>query len=145
MSGFWENKKLAELTEEEWELLCDGCGKCCLHKLEDEDTGELYYTRVACSLFEHSLCRCTDYENRFKRVPDCMNLHTMSEQQFSWLPETCAYRLRAAGQALPSWHPLLSGDEESVHKAGASVIGLTVAEEDVDPDDFEDYIVHWVE
>ena len=126
---FWE-KSLAELDRGEWEALCDGCGRCCLHKLEDEETGELYPTNVACRLLDRSTGSCTDYKNRKKLVSDCVVLDRRKLGKLDWLPETCAYRLRAAGKPLPGWHYLVSGSRETVHEAGQSTRGWTVSEDD---------------
>lgn len=126
---FWE-KPLTALDRGEWEALCDSCGRCCLHKLEDEDTGELYATNVACKLLDRRHGRCTDYKNRKKRVFDCVKLDRRNLGSLEWLPETCAYRLRAAGKPLPGWHYLISGSRETVHQAGQSTRGWTVSEED---------------
>lgn len=142
---FWQRKRLAEMDAAEWESLCDGCGKCCLHKLEDEDTGEVYYTGVACQLLDTHNCHCTDYPNRLARVPDCLQLTPEGIGEFHWLPDTCAYRLLAEGQSLPDWHPLVTGDPASVHRAGISVSDRVIPERDVDPDELEEYIVHWIE
>lgn len=141
---FWE-KPLAELTAEEWEALCDGCGKCCLVKLRDEVTDQLYFTDVACRLLAHSTCRCGDYPNRRTHVPDCVMLTPATVGTLDWLPSTCAYRLRAAGEDLPWWHPLVSGDPETVHIAGISVRERFVSEDEVDEADMEDHIAHWPE
>ncbi len=122
---FWKNKALAEMSEEEWESLCDGCGKCCLVGLEDEDTGEIYLTDVACKLLDGRTCRCKDYPNRKAFVPDCVKLTPENVPTLSWLPRTCAYRLVHEGRDLYPWHPLLTGDPESVHAANVSVRGKT--------------------
>ena len=126
---FWE-KPLASLDRGEWEALCDGCGRCCVHKIEDEETGLLYPTNVACKLLDRRSGRCTDYKRRKKLVDDCVQLERGSVDRLDWLPESCAYRLRAAGKPLPEWHYLISGDRESVHLAGQSTRGWTVSEED---------------
>jgi hypothetical protein len=125
---FWKTKSLAEMTEAEWESLCDGCGKCCLIGLEDEDTGEIYLTDVACQLFDGAACRCTDYPNRQSRVPDCVKLTPNNVGTLHWLPKTCAYRLVNEKRDLCWWHPLVSGDPETVHAANVSVRGKTVPE-----------------
>ncbi len=141
---FWETKSLAEMSNTEWELLCDGCGKCCLAKLEDDETGEIYWTSVGCRLFDANSCRCTDYKNRLRRVPDCVDLTPENVGTIPWLPATCAYRLLAEGKRLEPWHPLVSGDPASVHEAGISVKGkISVSEDDLgDP---EDYFAHMLD
>jgi uncharacterized cysteine cluster protein YcgN (CxxCxxCC family) len=144
-SWFWERKTLQELSQQEWESLCDGCGKCCLHKLEDEDTDEVYYTCVACRYLDTENGGCRQYKQRLELVPECINLKPEDVENFHWLPSTCAYRLVAEGQPLPDWHPLISGRADSVHRAGISVKGRVYREQDVDVEDLEDYIVHWVE
>jgi uncharacterized cysteine cluster protein YcgN (CxxCxxCC family) len=142
---FWETKTLRQMSSEEWESLCDGCARCCLHKLEDEESEEVFYTDVACQYLEQDACRCTEYQDRNRLVPNCVWLTPDDVDTFHWLPTTCAYRLIAEGQALPSWHPLVSGRVESVHEAGISVAGRCVSEAFVHDEDFEDRIIHWVE
>lgn len=144
MANFWEEKPLAEMNCEEWEALCDGCGKCCLHKLEDESDGELYYTDIACELLDIETCRCSDYPNRLKKVPDCLTLTANTLSDVHFLPDTCAYRLLSENKPLESWHPLVSGDTYSVHHADVSVSGKVISEEYIHPDDFETRVVHWV-
>lgn len=141
---FWLAKTLEQMSAEEFESLCDGCGKCCLHKLEDEDTGDVYYTKVACRYLDHDTCRCQEYTERQRLVEACAVLTPATVQDTYWLPETCAYRLVAEGIPLFDWHPLISGDPESVHTAGISVRGRVVHENLVNPDDLEDYVVRWV-
>lgn len=142
---FWKRKKMEEMTREEWESLCDGCARCCLYKLEDEDTGEIYYTNVVCRLLDTYRCRCTAYMERAKLMPTCLVLDADRVRQLRWMPKTCAYRLLAEGKDLQWWHPLVSGDPNSVHAAGISVRWRTLAEKDVDMDNLEDYIVDWME
>lgn len=138
---FWRRKRLEELTEAEWESLCDGCGRCCLHKLEDAASGEVHFTDMACRLLDLTSCRCRRYPERHRHVPGCAALRQHRGNTFDWLPATCAYRLRAQGSDLPAWHPLVSGDPDSVHRAGISVRGRALAEdEDVD---LESRIVDW--
>ena len=140
MSGrFWEDTPLEALDRAQWEALCDGCGKCCVHKLEDEVTGELFPTNVACKLLDRHSGLCSDYRHRRAFVPECVRLTPKLAATLEWLPETCAYRLRAEGKQLADWHPLNSGDPESVHKAGMSVRGWTVSEADVV--ELEDHIL----
>jgi uncharacterized cysteine cluster protein YcgN (CxxCxxCC family) len=142
---FWKRKKMEEMTREEWESLCDGCARCCLYKLEYEDTGEIYYTNVVCRLLDTYRCRCTAYMERAKLMPTCLVLDADRVRQLRWMPKTCAYRLLAEGKDLQWWHPLVSGDPNSVHAAGISVRWRTLAEKDVDMDNLEDYIVDWME
>lgn len=138
---FWKRKTLEEMTREEWESLCDGCARCCLYKLEDEDTGEIYYTNVICRLLDVHRCRCTAYHDRARLMPTCLVLNADMVRQLRWMPKTCAYRLVAEGKDLEWWHPLVSGSRESVHQAGISVRWRTQAEKDVDMDNLEEYIV----
>jgi uncharacterized protein len=135
---FWE-KPLERLTRSEWEALCDGCGKCCLHKVEDADTGEVHPTNVACKLLDRETCRCTNYRARRLFVPDCVRLDAGNVARMTWLPATCAYRLRAEGKPLPAWHYLISGDRDSVHRAGMSVRGWTISEQEAG--DLEHHLV----
>ena len=127
---FWEDTPLAKLDRAQWEALCDGCGKCCVHKLEDEETGELLPTNVACRLLDRTSGFCSDYKHRHAYVAECVRLTARNTSAIDWLPATCAYRLRAADQPLPDWHYLVSGDRESVHRAGQSVRGWTISEDD---------------
>ena len=126
--AYWKRKSLSEMTNDEWEGLCDGCALCCMHKLEDEQTGEVYYTDVACRLLDLDTCRCVDYAKRAKQVAECFVLSVDEPEMFAWLPATCAYRRLANGEELPEWHPLITGDPESVHDAGISVKGKAVSE-----------------
>lgn len=140
---FWKTKTLEAMSSTEWESLCDGCGKCCLAKLEDEDTGDIYFTSVGCRLFDADLCRCTDYLRRAERVPDCVRLTPQNVRTIPWLPSTCAYRLVAEGQDLEWWHPLVSGDRQTVHAAGISMRGrVTASESDMaEPEDYFDHML----
>lgn len=139
---FWEKKPLTKMSPAEWEALCDGCGKCCLNKLEDEDSGEVALTRVACRLLDDATCRCTHYENRHTFVPDCIVLKPDNlDTHAYWMPKTCAYRLLWQGKSLPEWHPLISGSPDSVHAAGISVQGNTVSEFDTPFEEWEDHII----
>jgi hypothetical protein len=138
---FWRRKKLTDMTRAEWESLCDGCAKCCLEKLEDVETGEISYTNVACRLLDLKACRCTNYEQRQRYVPDCVVLTPDNIAQLHWMPSTCAYRLLAEGKDLPDWHPLVSGDPDSAHRSRNSVRGRVVSERDAG--DLEDHIVTW--
>jgi uncharacterized cysteine cluster protein YcgN (CxxCxxCC family) len=142
-SPFWKRKRLEQMSQSEWESLCDGCGLCCLHKLEDEDSGNVYYTDVACRLLDTDRCRCKKYAVRHKLVEDCVRLTAQQLENLQWMPKTCAYRLLYEGKPLANWHPLISGDPESVHEAGISVRGRAVAEDSVDLADLEERIVHW--
>ena len=140
---FWENKSLTEMSETEWESLCDHCGKCCLVKLEDEDSGEIAVTKVVCKLIDLKTSLCKGYSKRCELVPDCINLKQHDFAEYKWLPATCAYRLLAYKKSLPSWHPLLTGTFQSVQDAGESVIGYAVKESElVDP---EDHNIAWLD
>lgn len=141
---FWKEKPLEAMSAAEWESLCDGCGKCCLSKLEDEDTGDIYFTSVACRLFDAKTCRCADYENRLSIVPDCVRLTPENVRTIPWLPSTCAYRLVAEGRDLYPWHHLVSGDRKTVHRAGVSVRGRVTASE-VEMQEPEDYFEHFLD
>ena len=140
---FWKRKALHELSEREWESLCDHCGRCCLVKLEDEDSGEIHYTRAICALYDLKRGGCSAYGERQRKMPDCLRLTPESVRDIPWLPETCAYRLLAEGRDLPSWHPLISGDADSVRRAGISVLGRAVSEEEVDIDALPGLIFDW--
>lgn len=138
---FWE-LPLDSLDQKEWEALCDGCGKCCLNKLEDSDTGEVALTRIACRLFDDGTCRCANYANRLRHVPECVVLtpQTLPDVVY-FFPETCAYRRLHEGRALPHWHPLLTGDPASPHKAGASLMDETISETMIPEEDWEDFVI----
>jgi len=141
---FWESVPLGDMTPAEWEALCDGCGKCCMSKLVDDDTDEIYYTTVACRLFDAGACRCVDYANRFKEVPDCVQLTPENVRTIPWLPKTCAYRLIAEDRSLHDWHPLISGDPDSVHEASMSMRDrVTAFEQDMAHEG--EYLDHMVE
>jgi uncharacterized protein len=140
---FWRRKSLGKMTPEEWESLCDGCAKCCLHKLEDARSGEISCTNVACRLLDTETCRCANYEQRSHLVDDCVRLHAGNVRELTWMPSTCAYRLIAEGKDLPQWHHLVSGDPEAVHQAGRSVKGRVVFEEQAG--DLWDHVVKWPE
>lgn len=135
---FWE-RPVESLDRAQWEALCDGCGQCCLHKLEDADTGEFYQTNVACRLLDLTTARCSDYRNRKAMVPDCLRLTPKLAARIEWLPETCAYKLRAAGKPLPEWHYLVCGDRDAVHRAGVSVVGRAISETIAGP--LEDHVI----
>ena len=142
--AFWQRKKLRELTEKEWESLCDGCGLCCLQKIQFEDVddgGAIHYTRVACKLLDQTSCRCKDYSRRRELVPDCVQLTPSDAEAFLWLPKTCSYRLLSEGKDLPEWHHLVCGDRRAVHRAGISRSGRMVCETAVEEDDWQDYII----
>lgn len=138
---FWIRKTLQQLSPQEWESLCDGCGLCCLQKLEDEDDRSVYYTRIACKMLDLDTCRCSDYSRRRAHVPDCIQLTASQADQFKWLPPTCGYRLVAERRALPAWHHLVCGDREQVHKQRISQAGRMLSETAVAEDDWEDYLI----
>lgn len=135
---FWEEKPLAEMNEAEWEALCDGCGACCLIQLEDEDTGERVFTKVACTLLDIGSCKCKDYENRFEKVPGCSKVTLDLLKTADWLPPTCAYRRLYDGKPLYWWHPLISGDPATVKEAGVSIKGWARSEDNIHPDEIEE-------
>jgi len=144
MAKFWETKTLTQMTPQEWESLCDGCAKCCLLKLEDEDSGDIAYTRLHCTLLDEGTCRCSDYENRKAKVPDCVILTPKNVSELKWMPRTCSYRLIHEGKPLPDWHHLISGESERVHTGGHSIKGKTVSEDTVfDEEEQMDWIVDW--
>jgi len=139
---FWENVALNKMTPQEWEALCDGCGKCCLNKLEDEDTGHVALTRVACRLLDDATCHCSQYDIRKQLVPECIVMTpTNLDTHAYWMPDTCAYRLLWQGRTLFDWHPLISGDPETVHQAGVTLRNQTVPEFEIPQDEWEDYII----
>ncbi|MBD3647367.1 MAG: YcgN family cysteine cluster protein [Pseudomonadales bacterium] len=142
---FWKQKSLEEMTREEWESLCDGCARCCLHKLEDVDTGEVHYTSVVCQYLDQDRCRCTEYERRNELVPNCVWLTPETAKAYKWLPSSCAYRMLAEGRDLEWWHPLVSGDPDTVRTAGISVQGRVVDERYVHPEEYEEQVIRWVE
>ena len=138
---FWREKKLSQMNSQEWESLCDGCGKCCLEKLEDLDTGEINYTNIGCELLDVKGCRCMNYEERDRYVPDCVRLNSINIASLKWMPSTCAYKLLSEGKDLPDWHPLISGNPNSVHEAKVSIRGRAIAA--AAAGDLEDHIVQW--
>lgn len=141
---FWESKTLEQMDRKEWESLCDGCAKCCMHKLEDEDTGLIHYTRVVCRYLDQKKCQCTQYKERRKLVPTCLQLEPGELDGLNWMPETCAYRRLNEGKSLPSWHPLITGSREAIIASGNTVTGRVVSEEYVHEDGLDEHIIHWV-
>jgi len=141
---FWQRKRLSEMTPKEWESLCDGCGKCCLNKLEDEDTGEVYHTDLVCRYMDKDSCQCTVYPDRLSKVPGCTVLTPDTVKDYYWLPYTCGYRTLAEGRPLADWHPLCSGNPDSVHEAGVSIRHKVIHEDQVAEEDWEEHIIHWV-
>jgi uncharacterized cysteine cluster protein YcgN (CxxCxxCC family) len=142
---FWEKKSLEELDQEEWEALCDDCGRCCLLKIEDEDNGDLFYTNVICEFHDSQRCRCTAYRDRSRLIPSCIKVTAAVARDVKWLPDTCAYRVLAEGRPLSDWHPLVSGDPASIHHAGISVRDKVVSEKYVHPDELPEHLAHWID
>jgi uncharacterized cysteine cluster protein YcgN (CxxCxxCC family) len=138
---FWQTKTMEQMSDSQWESLCDGCGKCCLNKVIDDETDELFFTNVACSQLDTKSCQCKDYANRFKLVPDCFKVTLDNRESFSWLPASCAYRLLDEGKQLPGWHPLLVGSHKEMHRLGQSIQGKVISEEAAG--DLEDHVVTW--
>ncbi|MDT8878575.1 YcgN family cysteine cluster protein [Halomonas saccharevitans] len=138
---FWERFDLQELTDEEWEALCDGCGQCCLLKFQDEESGDLAVLNVACELLDIQSCRCSDYDNRFEKVPDCTQLTPERIDDFRWLPKSCAYRRVAEGRKLAAWHPLIAGGSERMHRKGVSVRSFAVSQREVPEEELEEHII----
>ena len=145
VTPFWEAKSLESMSDAGWESLCDGCGQCCLPKLVNEETADVFYTRVACRLLDAETGRCMRYAERLALVEDCLDVRRMTRHELAWMPNSCAYRRLAEGAALPAWHPLITGDAASVVSAGMSVMGKTVSEDTVGVDDLEEHIIEWVD
>ncbi|MDT8428562.1 MAG: YcgN family cysteine cluster protein [Pseudomonadales bacterium] len=141
---FWE-LPLTELTQTEWEALCDGCARCCLKKLHDEEDDRVYYTRVVCRYLDQKTCRCGAYESRAQLVPECLVMNKEMLKNLDWIPNTCAYKLREQGKPLPAWHPLLTGSRQAMRDAGITVTGKVVSEEYVHEQGLEEHIIRWVE
>ncbi|MBE9516066.1 MAG: YcgN family cysteine cluster protein [Proteobacteria bacterium] len=141
--NFWEQKTLQEMNQQEWESLCDGCAVCCVLKIQDEDTDEIFFTNIVCHFLDSENGRCGDYDNRCKNVPTCIQLTPENADQLYWMPNTCAYRLLAEGKPLPQWHHLISGDRESVHHSSISIRGRVVSEAHIHPDDVDEFVVEW--
>ena len=142
---YWETKSLSEMTKREWESLCDGCGKCCLIKLQDEETEQIHYTAAVCRYLEQDKCHCTVYEERKTLVPECVKLTPANLASVDFMPQTCAYRLLHEGKSLPDWHPLLTGNRARMDEAGHTVTGKIISEEYIHPDELEEHIITWVE
>lgn len=141
LPNFWKGKTLEQLSTEEWEALCDGCGQCCLYKLEDEETCDLYLTNVVCRFLDLQTCECQVYAERHQTVPTCVQLTPQNVLEIKWIPPTCAYKLVAEGKPLPKWHPLISCDKESIQETEFSIGGRVISENDVDMDDLENYVI----
>ena len=144
-AAYWNTTPLEQLNAKEWESLCDGCGKCCLHKLRDDETDEVFYTRVACRLLDMKSGGCSDYVHRFSKVPDCMDVSKMTAAEMKWLPSSCAYRLRSESKPLPEWHHLVRGQASTVFKDPNGIRGRVVSETEVSVDKLEDYIIRWID
>ena len=142
---FWEAKSLDAMTNAEWESLCDGCGQCCLHKLVNEETADVFYTRVACRLLDDETGRCKRYATRLEEVEDCLDVRRMSAAELAWMPRSCAYRRLAEGESLPRWHPLITGDPQSAANADMAVAGRTISETVANLDQLEAEIIDWVD
>lgn len=142
---FWEVLSLEQMSSEQWESLCDGCGRCCLVKLEDAEDGDIYFTDVACPLLDRQTCRCQDYTHRTALMGDCLRLTPETLAKINWLPPTCAYQRLREGRPLASWHPLVSGDADSVHQAGISVRGWAIAQSQVDEEGLQEHLISWVD
>jgi len=143
--NFWEELSLEEMSKKQWEMLCDGCGLCCLHKFEDEYTSKIFFTDVVCQYIEEETCKCKHYESRNEYVPDCLNIKPDWGAKFNWLPSSCAYRLLYEKKSLHDWHPLVSGQRDSVHMAGISVRGRAFSDADISDEDIFSHIIEWVE
>ena len=141
LSNFWKGKTLEQLSPEEWEALCDGCGQCCLYKLEDEESGDLYLTNVVCRFLDHKSCQCRVYKERHQAVPTCVQLTPQNVLELKWIPPTCAYKLIAEGRELPAWHPLICGERQSLQKSEFFVGDRVISETEVDMDDLENYVI----
>ena len=145
MTSFWQEKTLEQMTDAEWESLCDGCARCCMIKLQDADTDEVHYTSLVCDLLDMDNCQCSAYPRRHTLVENCVELTPKLASEFHWLPKTCAYRSVAEGRPLEWWHPLVSGSKDTVHQAGISVQGKVIAQAEVDEEDHQDMVIRWVE
>ena len=145
MSDFWKTKTLEQMSDQEWESVCDGCGRCCLQKLECADSGEIFYTELACQLLDVKSCRCSDYTHRTQKVDSCISLRSLKDEEWAFMPTSCAYRLLKEGEGLMPWHPLLTGSHRLMEENGISVKGKVISELSVAEEDFEEHIVTWVQ